>query len=110
MKTFTTIKLDKLYKVRFGMYELELLEELTGYTGLGFIKKLQIESENVKQKEMLNALYAGMAKELPREFNIKDLAKLIDEYSNLGELLTVVSKAMELAFAVKQDEVVNEGE
>ena len=93
MQSFTTIELDKPYILRFGMKEIELLENLLKISPI----ELSVQITTLKAKDIARALYAAISRELPKDMKLDKLIDLIDEYTSIGDVMCKLLDAVEIS-------------
>lgn len=97
MIPFVILKLDKPYKLRFGMGAQVEFEQSTGIR----LKQLADELDNDPSMETIaNALWAMLRRE-NKELTFEAVCELVDDNAeNLTEITRTVSRAIEEAWAV----------
>lgn len=100
---YTPIKLDKTRNLKFGMRAFYLIEDRLK------IKMSQIDYENIGMKELAVIIWAGLFHE-DKELTIDKTIDLIDEHTNLIELMNVMQEAMSKSFNLDNTASKGQGE
>lgn len=88
---FTPIQLDKMRNLRYGMKAISLIEKK-------FKKNIaKINMDDLTMEEIATFVWAGLVHE-DKELTIDKVMDLIDDYSNVQEVLAKVGEALNLAF------------
>lgn len=100
---YTQIQLDKTRNLKFGMRAFYLIEDTLK------IKMSQIDYENIGMKELAVIIWAGLFHE-DKELTIDKTIDLIDEHTNLIELMNVMQEAMSKSFNLDNTASKGQGE
>ena len=96
---FTTIELDKPYKVRFGMGAQVQYEQLSGKT----IPELGVEMQTGMSVTSLNhVLYVMLEKQI-EGLTLAKVAELVDDYADLNKITDDIVKTINAAYPEAQD-------
>lgn len=92
-----TINLDKVRTFKYGMRAIDTLE-----------KKLKtpvakLDMDNLTMEQLATVLWAGLVHE-DRNLTPDGVIDLIDEYSSIGEIASVMGEAFQSAFVPKNAE------
>jgi len=94
-KPFVIIDLDKPRKLRYGINQIIILEELIG-------KSLsEMDLSKLSFKDLRSMIYAGLSWE-DKEITPELVGDLIDEYSNIEEVSKKMTEAFEASFGEKK--------
>jgi len=94
---YTPIKLDKVRNFRYGMKAMYLIEKK--------LKKpiSKIDFENLTIEETAIILWAGLVHE-DNSLTPEKVMDLVDDYSNMGEVLKTMGEAISEAFGGENGE------
>jgi len=88
---FFPVKLDKMRNFRYGMKAISLIEKKLGKP-IG-----KVDMENLTMEDAAVMIWAGLAHEDP-ELTPDKVMDLVDEYSNIQDVLLAMSEALKGAF------------
>lgn len=88
---FTPIQLDKMRNLRYGMKAISLIEKKFGKN----IAKINMD--DLTMEEIATFVWAGLVHE-DKELTTDKVMDLIDDYSNVQDVLAKVGEALNKAF------------
>jgi len=91
---YTPIKLDKVRNLRYGMVALDLIEQSLGMS----IQSLDLD--NLTMRQLGTVIWAGLYHE-DKNLTVEKVMELVDEYSNIVEVVEIMSQAFQKAFSGK---------
>jgi hypothetical protein len=97
------ITLDKERTLKYGMRALDLAEKKTGIPIVG------INLNNLTMNQIATLVWCGLTHE-DKNLTVGNVMDLIDEYSNLKEVLSIVGKVLNEAFGGESEESENDEE
>lgn len=91
MKPYVTVELDKPRRLRYGINALCMIEDMLG-------KPLtKLDTDRMSIKDIRTVLYCGLAGD-DKDLTPEKVGDLIDEHSNLEEIIQKMTEAITLAF------------
>ena len=101
--SYVPIKLDKVRNFRYGMKAISLIEKK-------FKKPIsKIDYDNLTMEDAAVIIWAGLVHE-DKNLTPDKVMDLVDEYSNLVEVMAEAMKAINEAFGIDKTEVIKEVE
>jgi|DEB0MinimDraft_10_1074344.scaffolds.fasta_scaffold471304_1 hypothetical protein len=94
MKPFVTIELDKVRKLKYGINQLVLLEDLLKVP----LAKLDMSSLSIAN--VRDIIFAGLSHE-DKNLTQEQVGDLIDEHSSLEKVVEKITEAFEVSFGKK---------
>lgn len=93
---YTTIVLDKARNMRLGMKAISLVEKK--------LKKpiAKLDMDNLTMEDMATIIWAGLFHE-DKSLNVDKVMDLIDEHSNIRDVMTAVGEAISQAFGDSEE-------
>jgi predicted RNase H-related nuclease YkuK (DUF458 family) len=93
MVPFVTLKLDKVYELKFGMGTMYRYEQLTGGKIQNLVGELSITT-------VINVIWAMLLQD-NKDITQEEVIKLVDDHvDNMMDLINTVTNAITSAFAV----------
>lgn len=89
--SYYPIKLDKVRNFKYGMKPISLVER---YFKMPIAK---VDMENLTMEDTATLIWAGLVHE-DKDLTPDKVMDLIDDYSNLPDVMTCVSEALGVAF------------